>query len=154
MFEPVFISKYCRKFKSKNLNRAKYDEIFEVANKMREFRNGLSEYTWANFDELIIKMSSIDYLKFIRNNYEPARNLDSNFDRDQITAVYAAYEGRRKAIIKNIAFNVHTFEGFAYYKNNTKWHKKGDFKSVKFTDKKTPLTIALTYIARYWGENE
>ena len=43
MFEPVSISKYCRKFKSKNLNRAKYDEIFEVANKMREFRNGLSE---------------------------------------------------------------------------------------------------------------
>ena len=62
MFEPVSISKYARKFKSKNLNRAKYDEIFEVAYEMREFRNGLSEYTWANFDELIIKMSSIDYL--------------------------------------------------------------------------------------------
>ena len=62
MFEPVSISKYGRKFKSKNLNRAKYDEIFEVAKGMREFRNGLSEYTWANFDELIIKMSSIDYL--------------------------------------------------------------------------------------------
>ena len=25
---------------------------------------------------------------------------------------------------------------------------------MKFTDKKTPLTIALTYIARYWRENE
>ena len=82
MFEPVSISKYGRKFKSKNLNRAKYDEIFEVANEMREFRNKLSEYTWANFDELIIKMSSIEFLKFIRNNYEPARNLDSNFDYD------------------------------------------------------------------------
>ena len=62
MFEPVSISKYARKFKSKNLNRAKYAEIFEVANEMREFRNKLSEYTWANFDELIIKMSSISYL--------------------------------------------------------------------------------------------
>ena len=62
MFEPVSISKYGRKFKSKNLNRVKYAEIFEFANEMREFRNGLSEYTWANFDELIIKMSSIDYL--------------------------------------------------------------------------------------------
>ena len=120
MFEPVSISKYARKFKSKNLNRAKYDEIFEVANEMREFRNKLSEYTWANFDELIIKKSSIDFLKFIRNNYEPARNLDSNFDYDQITAVYAAYEGRRKAIIKNIAFNFHIFEGFTYYKKSTK----------------------------------
>ena len=154
MFEPVYISKYGRKFKSKNLNRAKYAEIFEVANEMREFRNKLSEYTWANFDELIIKRSSTEFLTFIRNNYEPARHLDSNFDYDQITAVYAAYEGRRKAIIKNIAFNVHIFEGFAYYKNNTKWHKKGDFRSVKFIDKKTPLTIALTYIARYWRESE
>ena len=62
MFEPVSISKYGRKFKSKNLNRAKYAEIFEVAYEMREFRNRLSEYTWANFDELIIKMSSIGYL--------------------------------------------------------------------------------------------
>ena len=76
MFELVSISKYGRKFKSKNLNHAKYAEIFEVAYEMREFRNGLSEYAWANFDELIIKMSSIEFLKFIRNNYEPARNLD------------------------------------------------------------------------------
>ena len=82
MFEPVSMSKYARKFKSKNLNRAKYAEIFEVANEMREFRNELSEYAWANFDALIIKRSSTEFLKFIRNNYEPARHLDSNFDRD------------------------------------------------------------------------
>ena len=154
MFEATYESKYGYKFKSFDLNKMKYMELLHTGYELRDFRNELSRYVWDNFDKYLIKMSSSEFLKEIRNNYEPASKLDSNFDYDQITSVFTAYGNRTSAMLKHITFQVHTFEKCILYKQNRKGHKKGDLRSMKFTDKKTPLSIALTYIARYWNEDE
>lgn len=46
-----------------------------------------------------------------------------------------------------------TFKGFTFYKRDTKQHKKGDFKGVVICKEQTPLSICLTYLARYGNEN-
>ena len=149
MFETID-SMYGKKFKSYDLNNSKYSEIFEEAVELRDFRNKLSEHYWDNF-EIYINMNSNDFLKEIRANFDS--KLCSLFDYDQITSVHTAYQNRTKSIIHGISFSLHTYNGMNYYKCNTKYHKKGDFKSFKFKDKKTLLTIALTYLARYGNEN-
>lgn len=149
MFETTD-SMYGKKFKSYDLNKSKYSEIFKEAVELRDFRNKLSEHYWENF-EYYINMNSNDFLKEIRAKFDV--KLSSLFDYDQITSVHTSYQNRTKAIIRKISFSVHTFIGIDYYKHNSKCHNKGDFKSCKFKDKKTPLSIALTYLARYGNEN-
>lgn len=82
MFEATYESKYGYKFKSFDLNKMKYMELLHTGYELRDFRNELSRYVWDNFDKYLIKMSSTEFLKEIRNNYEPASKLDSNFDYD------------------------------------------------------------------------
>ena len=69
-------------FKSCDLNRVKYNELYEKAVMFREFRNSLSRFVWPNV-LYYVNMGSNNFLKFIRASFP--NKLHSNFDYDQIT---------------------------------------------------------------------
>ena len=141
---------YGKKFKSVNLNKSKYNMLYNMALYLREFRNSLSIEFWSNFEKYIV-MTKTDFLKEIRANFNI--KLSPLFDYDQITTVYTAYKNRTNAIIRQLTFETRTYQGMEFYKRTTKAHNKGDLKYIKFSEKKTRLTTALTYLARYGNED-
>lgn len=141
-------SKYTKSFVSDLLTREKYNELYNHAVYLRGFKNKLSLYV--NGDVFTyLEMTKFEFLKHMRSNFE---KVNSNFDSHAITVVYNAYENKFEAIKKRLDFEVKTFQGFEFYKRDTKKKKKGELKKVVFIKKKTPLTIALTYLARYGNE--
>ena len=50
-------------------------------------------------------------------------------------------------------FEAKSFNGFEFYKRDTKNHKKSDLKRVIFEKKQTKLSSCLTYLARYGKED-
>ena len=149
--EQQFIdSQYGRKFTSISLNKEKFKEAIGVAEVLRDFRNSLSEYVWADVFKYM-NMSQNEFLKYIRANFKI--KLHSNFDYDQITQVYTDYQNRFKSIIRQITFTYRRFKEIELYATNTKWHRKGEFKGCKFKKEKTLLTNCLTYLSRYGRED-
>ena len=143
-------SKFGKKLKTHGLNRAKYDSLFAVAKYLREYRNKLSEFVWES-PLKYMNMSGNDFLKYIRANF--SIKLPSIFDYDQIQQVYTNYQNRFESIISNIKFEYRTFKKIEFYERNSKYHKKGEFKSMSFKTGSDRLTVTLTYLARYGQDN-
>ena len=143
-------SKFGKKLKTHGLNRVKYNELFEMAVYLRDFRNKLSEFVWES-PLVYMNMSSHDFLKYVRSSFDI--KLSSIFDYDQIHQVYTDYKNRFDAIISIMKFEYKIFKKVEYYKNSTKLHKKGDFKKISFVTGSDRLTITLTYLARYGNNN-
>lgn len=70
---------YGKKFKSVNLNKSKYNMLYNMALYLREFRNSLSIEFWSNFEKYIV-MTKTDFLKEIRANFNI--KLSPLFDYD------------------------------------------------------------------------
>lgn len=79
--------------------------------------------------------------------------IPSSFDAQLYTQIFDTYQNKFDAIQRKLKFEVVVFQGFDFYKRNTKKHKKGDFKKVINAKKQTPLSICLTYLARYGNDN-
>lgn len=79
--------------------------------------------------------------------------IPSSFDAQFYTQIFDCYQNKFEAIQRKLIFEVIIFQGFEIYKHNTKKNKKGDFKKVINAKKQTPLSICLTYLARYGNEN-
>jgi putative transposase len=79
-------------------------------------------------------------------------SVPSSFDGQIYTQVFTCYQNKFDAIQHRLVFEVPTFQGFEYYKRNTKKYKKGDLKRVLIEKKHTPLSSCLTYLARYGNE--
>lgn len=77
------------------------------------------------------------------------KEVSSYFDSQLYTQVYTAYQNRFDALQRRITFKFREFQRFNFYKRATKLHKKGDFKSIEFKEISTPLSVCLTYFARY-----
>lgn len=142
-------SKYTKSFKSDNITAQKYRELYDYAMYLRDYKNKLSEYVSQNL-MFFLEMRKLEFLKYIRNNFE--LKVHSNFDSHAIIDVYAAYENKFDAINGNLTFEKRTFQGLEFYKRDTKKHCKGDLKKVSFNKSKTPLSVCLTYLARYGNE--
>jgi transposase, IS605 orfB family len=79
--------------------------------------------------------------------------IPSSFDAQVYTQVFTSYQNKFKAIQRKLVFETRTLKGFELYKHDTKNHKKDDLKRVIIERNQTPLTICLTYLARYGNEN-
>jgi len=146
----VIDSKYTKIFKSNGLTRQKYDELVGFALMLRDHKNLVSEYVNSNLEHYL-EYSKLDFLKEMRATYKDA--IPSSFDVQLYTQVFNCYQNKFEAIRKHLDFEVVRFVGFEFYKRDTKKNKKGDLKKVVTEKSKTPLTICLTYLARYGNEN-
>ena len=146
----VIDSKYTKIFKSNGMTRQKYDELYAFALMLRDHKNLVSEYVNSNLEQYL-EYSKLDFLKEMRERYKDA--IPSSFDVQLYTQVFNCYQNKFDAIRKHLDFEVVRFIGFEFYKRDTKKNKKGDLKKVVTEKSKTPLSICLTYLARYGNEN-
>ena len=146
----IIDSKYAKIFHSNMLTRSKYDELYAVAVKLRDFRNEVSQLV--NSDLLhYLDFSKFDFLNEMHKTY--LNRISSCFYDQQYKQIYKDYKNKFNAILRNIEFKKITFQGFELYKRNSKKHKKGDLKQVIIETSQTNLTICLSYLARYGKES-
>ena len=146
----VIDSKYTKLFKSQDLTTQKYNELYNFAVVIRNHKNKVSEYINQNL-LYYMDMSKFTFLNEMRNTFKG--EVPSSFDAQLYTDIFTTYQNKFKAVQKQLKFENITFNGFEFYKRNTKKHKKGDFKKVITEKKQTPLSNCLTYLARYGNEN-
>ena len=146
----VIYSKYTKTFKSNELTCQKYDELHSFAIMLRDHKNLVSEYVNSNLEKYL-EYSKLEFLKEMRAMYKDT--IPSSFDVQLYTQVFNCYQNKFDAIRKQLDFEVVRFVGFEFYKRDTKKNKKGDLKRVVTEKSKTPLSICLTYLARYGNEN-
>ena len=149
-YNMVIDSKYTKTFKSNGLTRQKYDELHSFASMLRDHKNLVSEYVNSNLEHYL-EYSKLDFLKEVRARYKDA--VPSSFDVQLYTQVFECYQNKFEAVRKRLDFEVVKFVGFEFYKRDTRKNKKGDLKRVVTSKSKTPLSICLTYLARYGNEN-
>ena len=143
-------SKYTKTFKSNNLTCQKYDELIGFAHLVREHKNAVSMHVCHHL------LQYLDYSKFqflweMRTMFNGS--IQSSFDAQLYTDVFVAYQNKFSAIQHKLKFETVTFQGFEFYKRDSKKHKKGELKRVVNEHKTTPLSTCLTYLARYGNED-
>ena len=143
-------SKYAKIFNSDMLTRSKYDELYAVALKLRDFKNEVSKLVNENL-LYYLEFSKLDFIKEMRKTF-PDR-ISSCFDAQLYTQIFTNYQNKFDAILRKIQFQKITFKCFELYKRNTKDHRKGDLKNILFDRKQTDLTVCLSYLARYGNKN-
>lgn len=143
-------SKYTKIFHSNDLTHLKYNELRAFAVSICEHKNTVSEYVNKNLLKYL-DYNMFSFLKKMRETYKGI--IPSSFDKQLYEQVFTCYQNKFKALQKKLTFEKITFNGFEYYKRNTKQHKKGELKKVILTKEKTPLSICLSYLARYGNNN-
>ena len=146
----VIQSKYTKIFKSQDLTIQKYNELYDFAVFIRNHKNKVSNYINQNLLHCL-EMSKFTFIKEMRDKFKG--EISSSFDAQLYTDIFDCYQNKFDAVQKKLKFENITFNGFEFYKRNTKNHKKGEFKKVITEKKQTALSNCLTYLARYGNEN-
>ena len=146
----IIQSKCTKTFQSMDITRLKYDTLYKFAVLIRNHKNKVSQHV---NDHLLhyLDCRKFQFLKEIREYFKGI--ISSSFDTQVYTHVFTCYQNKFKAIQKKLNFEVCEFNGFEFYKRDTKIHKKGELKRVIVKKKQTPLSNCLTYLARYGNEN-
>ena len=143
-------SKYTKVFISDDLTRQKYGELYDLAVSIREQKNTISKEIASDLLKYL-EYNPLTFVTEMRAKYKGV--INSNFDKQLYQEVMDAYQNKFDAIVRKIAFSKVEFKGFEFYKRNCKGHTKGDLKHVITKRSSTPLSICLTYLARYGNEN-
>lgn len=143
-------SKYTKIFKSNDMTRLKYNELYDFAVLLCKHKNIVSKYVNDNVLKYI-DYTKFSFLKEMRELYKGY--IPSSFDAQLYTQIFDCYQNKFNTLQKNIKFEVTTFKGFEYYKRTTKKHKNGELKRVISERKQTELSICLSYIAHYGNPN-
>ena len=143
-------SQYTRSFISNDITRLKYNELMDLAVLIRNHKNKVSEFVTSNLN-YFLDISKLSFIKEMREKYKG--EIPSSFDVQLYTAVFTAYQNKFKAVKKHMTFQKITYKGCELYKRDTKKNRNGDFKRVVSEVEQTPLTTALTWLARYGDEN-
>lgn len=140
---------YSKRFTSNNLTAQKYGELLDIAVKIRDHKNTISQYVCEHLFEYL-DVSTFDFIKEMRAKHS---ELPSSFDKQCYEDVLVAYQNKFDAVKHKLTFeNIH-YVCCEVYKRDTKKNKKGDFKKVRNTKTSTSLTITLSYLARYGNEH-
>ena len=143
-------SKYAKIFHSDMLTRSKYDELYNVAVNLRDFKNEFSKLVNDNL-LYYLEFSCLSFVTEMRKTFP--NGISSCFDAQLYTQIFTNYQNKFESILRKIQFHKITFKGFELYKRNTKDHKKGDLKNILYDRTQTDLTICLSYLARYENLN-
>ena len=146
----IIQSKYTKIFKSNDMTRLKYNELYDFAVLIRNHKNIVSEYVNQNLLHFL-EYRKFTFLKEMREHFKGY--VPSSFDAQLYTQIFDCYQNKFDAIQKRLKFEHITYLGCELYKRTTKKHNKGDFKKVIIEKKQTPLSNCLTYLVRYGNEN-
>ena len=146
----IIQSKYTKIFKSNDMTRLKYNELYDFAVLIRNHKNIVSEYVDQNLLRFL-EYSKFTFLKEMREHFKGC--TPSSFDAQLYTQIFDCYQNKFDAIQKRLRFEHITYLGCELYKRTTKKHNKGNFKKVITDKKQTPLSNCLTYLVRYGNEN-
>ena len=144
-------SRYSRSFYSDGLSDTKYREIHALAVSIREVKNEIS---------LVVNNNLFHYLEMSKHQFQKdvlpivKSRISSHFVKQLLNDVYVAYQNKFKNIKNRLKFQHIKEYNFTYYKRNGKTksgriYKTGDFKGIGIKHDETPLSITLTYLARY-----
>ena len=145
----IIQSKYTKTFQSMDITRLKYDELYDFAVRIRKHKNTVSKYVNDNL-LYYLECRKFQFLNEMRAKFNGV--ISSSFDAQLYIDVFTCYQNKFSALQRKLQFDVVEFNGFEFYKRDTKNHKNGDLKRVIFKKKQTPLSICLTYLARYGNE--
>ena len=144
-------SRYSRSFYSDGLTGRKYHEIHALAISIREIKNEIS---------IVVNNNLFNYLEMSKYQFQTEmlprvkNRISSHFMIKLLDDVYTAYQNKFKNIKTKLKFQHIKEYSFTYYKRNGKTksgriYKAGDFKGISIKHDDTPLSITLTYLARY-----
>ena len=145
----IIQSKYTKTFHSMDITRLKYDELYSFAVLIRNHKNKVSQHVNDNLFHYL-DCRKFQFLKEIRERFKGI--ISSSFDTQIYMQVFTCYQNKFDAIQQKLQFEAIEFNGFEFYKRDTKNHKKGELKRVIVKKKQTPLSNCLTYLARYGNE--
>jgi transposase len=117
---------------------------------LRDTKNNISNQVNSNL-VFYLEMKPLDFVTYMRQQYKG--ELSSNFDKQLYQQVIDCYQNKFDNLQNKLTFERIEYQYCEVYKKDTKKHKKGEFKKVNNKSTKTPLTIVLTYLARYGNEN-
>lgn len=140
---------YTKIFYADQLTDLKYQELVNFAVSLRDFKNVISKEVNSNL-LYYMELSKFSFIKEMRAKHH--KELSSYFDNALYLQVYTTYKNRFTAIQHKIAFKKREFKKIRLYKRATGQHKVGDLRSVVYKVSATPLSICLTYLARYGSE--
>jgi hypothetical protein len=79
--------------------------------------------------------------------------IPSSFNAQLYIDVFISYQNKFTAIQHKLKFETVTFQGFEFYRRDSKKHKKCELKRVVNVHKSTLLSTCLTYLVRYGNED-
>lgn len=145
-------SRYSRSFYSDGLTDRKYQEIYTLAVSIRDAKNKISE---------IVNQDLFKYLEMSKHTFQQAlcdivkeQKISNHFIWQLLDDVYVAYQNKFNNIKRRLKFQHISDYHFNYYKSsgrtkNGREYHSGNFKSITIKHDETPLSITLTYLARY-----
>jgi len=142
-------SKYCKVFVSNGMTRQKYNELLQLAMSIREQKNKVSELVCSNLLKYL-DMKPLNFVTEMRSIFKG--EISSNFDKHTYQQVIDMYSNKFDALQRKLTFEHIEYQGVELYKRNCKGHRKGEFKKVVTKMSSTPLSVCLTYLARYGNE--
>ena len=116
-------SKYLKKFDSNEITLKKYTELYNLAVKLRDFRNKISVFISKNiiyFSDKNIYAVEAELEKIFNGQ------INSCFNVIQYKHVYKDYKNKLDAIRRKIIFYKNNDTEIEYYKINTKTNQKGE----------------------------
>lgn len=142
----IIESKYTKTFVSDSLTDLKYNELHDYALYLLEWRNRISK----EVNDNLLKYVEMPPMKFI--TYMDGLHkgeLNSNFNGSIYRLVIDCYKNKFDNVKHKMEFVQRDFKGFEFFKRDCKNGKKGQLKKILYKERKTPLSICLTYLARY-----
>ena len=144
-------SRYSRSFYSDGLTDKKYQEIYTLAISVRDAKNKISGIVNQDLFKYL-EMSKIDFQKTMLPYIKD--EISSHFTKRLCDDVYTAYQNKFNNVKRRLKFQHISDYHFNYYKRsgrtrNGREYHSGDFKSITIKHDDTPLSITLTYLARY-----
>lgn len=148
----IIKSKYTKIFKSHDMTRQKYNELYDFAVLIRNHKNIVSEYVNQNLLHFL-EYNKFMFLKEMREHFKGC--VPSSFDAQLYTQIFDCYQNKFDAIQKRLKFEQIIYKGCELYKRTTKKHNKGDFKKVitenknHFLKNKLLIFVKITKIDTY-----
>ena len=145
-------SRYSRSFYSDGLTDRKYQEIHALTISIRDTKNKISG---------IVNQDLFKYLAMSKHTFQQSlcdiakeQKISNHFIWQLLDDVYVAYQNKFGSIKTRLKFQHIKEYNFTYYKRsgktkNGRIYKTGDFKGISIKHDETPLSITLTYLARY-----
>ena len=145
-------SRYSKSFYSDGLTDKKYHEIHALAVSIRDAKNKISG---------IVNQDLFKYLAMSKHTFQQAlcnivkeQKISNHFIWQLLDDAYTAYQNKFNNIKRRLKFQHISDYHFNYYKRsgkakNGRIYNAGDFKSITIKHDETPLSITLTYLARY-----